>query len=77
MLWAANFGRKDVVEALLKAGADPNSKNDVGLSALQFAAQAGDVRMTKALLEKGADPNKRTRRSNGTETAPILVLAAM
>jgi ankyrin repeat protein len=54
---AARDGHRDVVELLLKAGADPNRKSDAGRTPLAWAAQNGDEEMVKLLLRWGADPN--------------------
>jgi ankyrin repeat protein len=41
LMMAARYGSDDAVKALLQAGADANLKNDLGLSAMDFANQAG------------------------------------
>lgn len=40
LMMAAHYGTPEAVKVLLEAGADPSLKNDLGLSALDFANQA-------------------------------------
>nr|WP_315463859.1 ankyrin repeat domain-containing protein [uncultured Rhodoferax sp.] len=40
LMMAAMYGNSSAVKLLLESGADPNLKNDKGLSALEFALQA-------------------------------------
>src|SRR5260370_37039802 len=44
------------LQALLKDGADANSKDDHGVTPLMNAAAAGSLDAMKLLLDKGADP---------------------
>ncbi len=53
---AAGAGHFDMVEALLKAGADVNHVHRIG-SALCAAAASGDVAMIRFLIDRGADVN--------------------
>ena len=53
MRWAARKGHKDVVELLLKNGADIHAENDY---ALRMAAWNGHKDIVELLLENGADP---------------------
>lgn len=46
------------VMKLLDAGADPNSTNKYGMSALYAAINNHDTVVAKALLDAGADPNE-------------------
>jgi len=69
LMWAAAEGHVDVVEALLKAGADPNRKAHVsslterknadhptgGFTALMWAARNGSEDTVRALVKGGAD----------------------
>ena len=41
---------------MLERGADPNAKDDDGLTPLHDAALWGHVEIVKILLERGADP---------------------
>jgi ankyrin repeat protein len=56
---AAEFGRRDIVELLLAAGADPNAQEAVGYHTfpLVVAAKHNDLAMVEMLLEHGANPN--------------------
>jgi uncharacterized protein len=54
---AAAHGQLNSVRALLKSGADVNTKGEVGFSALMLAARQGNHEVVKTLLEAGADPN--------------------
>ena len=58
---AAYFGRVEVVEALLDAGADPDAvtANPARLRPLHSAAAAGHAEIAERLLRAGADPNAR------------------
>jgi ankyrin repeat protein len=53
---AAAFGEVEAVQLLLKAGADPNERNDHGENGIQWAWFWGHIATVKALLEGGADP---------------------
>lgn len=54
-------------EMLLKNRADPNQRQDAGLTPLMFVARDGDAEMARLLLKYGADPLARTDR--GTTAA--------
>ncbi|KAJ5081102.1 hypothetical protein N7456_013340 [Penicillium angulare] len=53
---AAEQGRLDLVTKLLDGGADPNTVNEVGRSALHNAAKEGHWDISRLLLEKNASP---------------------
>jgi ankyrin repeat protein len=57
LVHAATWGGAHVVEALLRAGADPNVPDREGTTALYRAAVAGDEAMVCVLLAAGADPD--------------------
>lgn len=56
---AAEFGHRDIVELLLKAGGDPNAPERAMYHTFPLVAAAvrNDVAMAEMLLEHGADPN--------------------
>lgn len=53
---AAASGRADLVKMVLRAGANPNSRQMMGYTALHAAAARDSVEMVQALLDAGADP---------------------
>jgi ankyrin repeat protein len=57
MSLAAEVGSKDVLEALLKAGADVESPNAEGQTALMAVARTGKVDAARVLLKYKANPN--------------------
>jgi len=59
LMHACCTGRADVVEALIKAGANVNARTSEGRTALMFAAGWGNAATVKALLDAGARENER------------------
>ncbi|KAL5234784.1 hypothetical protein ACI65C_002194 [Semiaphis heraclei] len=57
--FAAGFGRRDIVELLLAAGASIQAHDDGGLHPLHNACSFGHEDVVGLLLEAGADPNTR------------------
>lgn len=57
LYWAAHWSDLPTVEALLKAGADPDKTTRYGLTPLYEAAVLGDPGITAALLKAGANAN--------------------
>ena len=57
LMRAADGGHKDIVELLLKNGADINKKNESGWTALTVAAENGNTDIVDLLLKNGADIN--------------------
>jgi len=53
--WAAYYGELELAQRLIRAEADPDTRNDYGSSPLGEAATKGDLEMISLLLEAGAD----------------------
>lgn len=60
LIFAAQFGRDDVVEFLLSRGANPEAGCDRGMTPLHWAAYEGNEHVVKKLLEAGVDPLIKT-----------------
>jgi uncharacterized protein len=58
---AAAGGSAEIVHVLLKAGADPNVRQNGGFTALHAAAQNGDAAMARDLLDHGAEVDPTTQ----------------
>lgn len=58
LMYATLYGDARSVALLLDKGADPNTKNDAGATALLWAVDEPEA--TRLLLEHGADPNVRS-----------------
>jgi len=57
--FAAGYGRKEVVDILLMAGANVHARDDGGLIPLHNACSFGHAEVVALLLSAGADPNAR------------------
>lgn len=68
IIWAAQGRWVEVVEALLAAGADIDSLDGVGQTALRRAIAIVDIPMVKTLLAAGADPDVKV--PNGGAALP-------
>ena len=53
------YGRRDVVEFLLSAGAQIQARDDGGLHPIHNACSFGHADVVRLLLEAGANPNVR------------------
>ena len=58
---ASSYGHKDVVQLLLKAGADANEADKSGHTPLLEAARYGRKEVAQMLLDCGAEPNNADR----------------
>jgi uncharacterized protein len=67
---AAMNGNRDAVRALLKDGADVNTTQADGMTALHWAAQKGDVELAKMLVYASANLKATTRIGGYT---PLLI----
>ncbi len=68
---ALSTGRADLLEDLLRRGADPNQPNEDGMSAVQAAILQGDLKSLEVLLAHGARIDTTPRR---TPDAPPSML---
>ncbi len=73
MLLAADIANTELIGMLLKAGADPDSANPDGETALHRVARSGNVEAAKLLLKAGA---KVDPRENLGEQTPLMWAAA-
>ncbi len=73
LFMAAKGGAAPVIDALLKAGADPKTKGTDGLTALMMAAMAGNRESVRLLLEHGADVDAKESEHGQT---PLIFAAA-
>jgi uncharacterized protein len=81
--WAVYHDEAELVERLLRAGADPNARNDYGSTPMMEAATTGDLRVLRDLLRAGADvesPNRDGQtalmilsRTSNVEAARLLI----
>jgi len=69
-MYAALQAGPPCMQILLEIGADPNSRNTFGATALMWAA--GDTAKVRLLIERGADVNAR---ANSGRT-PLTIAAA-
>src|ERR1044071_7746591 len=59
--WAAYKQDAAAVAQLLRKGANPNARNNYGVTPLSLAATTGHVETLEKLLKAGADPNATVR----------------
>lgn len=55
VMQAASFGDIEMLEMLLRSGADPHKRGAGSRTALQYAAEKNRIEVAKALLEAGVD----------------------
>jgi uncharacterized protein len=59
LILASQYGNAEVIDLLLKAGADAKAASTTGSTPLMLAAASGNVAAVKLLLDAGADVNAR------------------
>lgn len=57
--FTSGYGRREIVEFLLSAGASIQARDDGGLHPLHNACSFGHCDVVRLLLEAGANPNTR------------------
>ncbi|KAI8867640.1 hypothetical protein GQ42DRAFT_138322, partial [Ramicandelaber brevisporus] len=60
LIYAASFGYEEIVELLLKSGADVDAQDKTGWTALMWATNNNHHNVARLLLENGASPAKKT-----------------
>jgi ankyrin repeat protein len=68
---AASVGKPELVELLIKHGADPNKRGSHQRTALQYAAEKNRLAVAKVLLKHGADING----TDNTRLSPLTMAA--
>ena len=61
LMFAAETGQTNIVNALIARGADVNAQNDRGYTALMLAVQKNHLDAAKALIAAGADVNAKDK----------------
>jgi ankyrin repeat protein len=74
LLKAMDFENRDVIQALIRAGADPNETNREGLTSLKWAVSRNDVELVDLLLRHGAA--RTIDMQSGIYTRTALQMAA-
>ena len=74
---AAASGRADLVKLILRAGADPNARQQMGYTALHAAAAHDNVEMAQALVDAGADLSLKSDDGQTAAEKAGPLLAAM
>lgn len=71
---AVDYGRTDIAQALLDAGADVHAASDHPGTPIALAAERGRTECVRLLLERGADPSQAASRAiHHLECAQLLV----
>ncbi len=70
--YAIGFGHLDILELLIRAGADVNGKDEEGMTPLMTAIDRGQKRIVEFLLAEGADVNLKEDMMGGT---PLMAAA--
>lgn len=75
--FAVHARQLETAEKLIAAGADVNSKNEVGMAPLHFATDSPNIEMVELLLKNGADVNSAplSLSSMAINWSPIHLLA--
>ncbi|HEV8428170.1 MAG TPA: ankyrin repeat domain-containing protein [Pyrinomonadaceae bacterium] len=71
LMVASLHGYAELVEELIKRGANVNLKRYVGDTSLMFAARTGNVKTVNALLRAGANPNAIVMSPHAGELTPL------
>jgi ankyrin repeat protein len=74
LMWAVSQHHADVVDELIKQGADVNAHSKTGFTALMFAAQQGDADSARILLAAKANPNEVMPKTGAT---PLIIASAI
>lgn len=69
--WAVFHEQVELVERLLRRGADANARTDYGITPLAIACELGAPRLVKKLLESGAEVNATI----AGKTTPLMLAA--
>jgi ankyrin repeat protein len=72
LMVASLRGYDEMVEALIKRGANVNLKRYVGDTPLMLAAQSDNVNTVRALLKAGANPNVKEFSPHAGELTPLI-----
>ena len=69
LILAAHAGCKEIVDILIKAGADIHHRNQMGENAIITSTQEGHIDVVKTLMKAGADVNK----PNADDETPLML----
>lgn len=67
LLSAVNEQNMNMVDLMLKLGADPNVHTDSVYTPLNLAVKNGDINMIRKLLDNGANPNEHANYGSGEQ----------